>query len=318
MPELLDGDDQAARRTDLGDLLDRHERHQRGGAEAAVLLVVEDAEDPVLAEELDDVPRKLGRLVDLGRARRDALARELADQLADLLLLLGQRLGRHARNPRASLLVSAPWRSGLPSLSPFSASSGRPWRSRTSGDRDYGWELTPTRRRGRPTPRPVGRQRADRLGERQQSGSPRGKVLRTTNRGRVVALRRASRHSCAPVPGHRGVQPPTGPDHLDRQPPDGLADLPHDERRPHMDARLPESRAARVLRLHGVLRQAPGLALSDPVNGRFRILATDDGGRSWQVVDADMPPALPGEFAFAASGQCSSHGASRRRRTAIP
>jgi photosystem II stability/assembly factor-like uncharacterized protein len=47
-----------------------------------------------------------------------------------------------------------------------------------------------------------------------------------------------------------------------------------------------------------------GLALSDPVNGRFRILETTDGGRSWQIVDADMPPALPGEFAFAASGQC--------------
>ena len=27
-------------------------------------------------------------------------------------------------------------------------------------------------------------------------------------------------------------------------------------------------------------------------------------GRSWQIIDADMPPALPGEFAFAASGQC--------------
>jgi photosystem II stability/assembly factor-like uncharacterized protein len=47
-----------------------------------------------------------------------------------------------------------------------------------------------------------------------------------------------------------------------------------------------------------------GLALSDPVNGRFRIIATSDGGRSWRVVDADMPPALAGEFAFAASGQC--------------
>lgn len=47
-----------------------------------------------------------------------------------------------------------------------------------------------------------------------------------------------------------------------------------------------------------------GLALSDPVQGRFRILATSNGGRSWHVVNADMPPALPGEFAFAASGQC--------------
>ena len=47
-----------------------------------------------------------------------------------------------------------------------------------------------------------------------------------------------------------------------------------------------------------------GLALSDPVGGFFRILATDDGGNSWHVVDAEMPAALPGEFAFAASGQC--------------
>ena len=47
-----------------------------------------------------------------------------------------------------------------------------------------------------------------------------------------------------------------------------------------------------------------GLALSDPVNGRFRILATNDGGRTWNVIAASMPPALPLEFAFAASGQC--------------
>lgn len=53
-----------------------------------------------------------------------------------------------------------------------------------------------------------------------------------------------------------------------------------------------------------------GLGLSDPVDDRFRIIATEDGGRSWRVVDADMPPALAGEFAFAASGQClvTDHG----------
>jgi photosystem II stability/assembly factor-like uncharacterized protein len=55
-----------------------------------------------------------------------------------------------------------------------------------------------------------------------------------------------------------------------------------------------------------------GLALSDPVDGRFRIIATDDGGRSWQVVQADMPPALAGEFAFAASGQCLVSTSGRR------
>ena len=48
-----------------------------------------------------------------------------------------------------------------------------------------------------------------------------------------------------------------------------------------------------------------GLALSDPVGGKFRILATADGGRTWAVQPtAGMPAALPGEFAFAASGTC--------------
>jgi photosystem II stability/assembly factor-like uncharacterized protein len=55
-----------------------------------------------------------------------------------------------------------------------------------------------------------------------------------------------------------------------------------------------------------------GLALSDPVDGRFRIIATNDGGQSWHVVPADMPPALPGEFAFAASGQCLVTGPGHR------
>ena len=48
-----------------------------------------------------------------------------------------------------------------------------------------------------------------------------------------------------------------------------------------------------------------GLALSDPVDGKFRIAATDDGGKSWHVLPNDgMPPAVEGEFAFAASGTC--------------
>jgi photosystem II stability/assembly factor-like uncharacterized protein len=48
-----------------------------------------------------------------------------------------------------------------------------------------------------------------------------------------------------------------------------------------------------------------GLAMSDPVDGRFRILATEDGGHSWQVVPSDgMPAAVAGEFGFAASGTC--------------
>ncbi|ORT54131.1 oxidoreductase [Streptomyces sp. CB03238] len=48
-----------------------------------------------------------------------------------------------------------------------------------------------------------------------------------------------------------------------------------------------------------------GLAMSDPVDGKYRILSTGDGGRTWrELPDTGMPAALPGEAAFAASGQC--------------
>jgi photosystem II stability/assembly factor-like uncharacterized protein len=48
-----------------------------------------------------------------------------------------------------------------------------------------------------------------------------------------------------------------------------------------------------------------GLALGDPVDGRFVVLATEDGGKAWKRIPAEgMPPALSGEGAFAASGTC--------------
>jgi photosystem II stability/assembly factor-like uncharacterized protein len=48
-----------------------------------------------------------------------------------------------------------------------------------------------------------------------------------------------------------------------------------------------------------------GIAMSDPVGGRFLLLTTEDGGASWQEVPPErIPPALPGEGAFAASGSC--------------
>jgi photosystem II stability/assembly factor-like uncharacterized protein len=48
-----------------------------------------------------------------------------------------------------------------------------------------------------------------------------------------------------------------------------------------------------------------GIAVSDPVEGRFLVVRTEDGGRTWQEIDAaGMPPALEGEGAFAASGTC--------------
>ena len=48
-----------------------------------------------------------------------------------------------------------------------------------------------------------------------------------------------------------------------------------------------------------------GIAMSDPVDGRFYVLTTDDGGATWTRVPPErLPPALPGEAAFAASGSC--------------
>jgi hypothetical protein len=46
-----------------------------------------------------------------------------------------------------------------------------------------------------------------------------------------------------------------------------------------------------------------GIGLSDPVDGRFVLIETEDGGASWRfVMPRFMPDALPGEGAFAASG----------------
>jgi photosystem II stability/assembly factor-like uncharacterized protein len=48
-----------------------------------------------------------------------------------------------------------------------------------------------------------------------------------------------------------------------------------------------------------------GIAMSDPVNGHFVIVATDNGGRTWTDVPAtNIPAAKAGEGGFAASGTC--------------
>jgi photosystem II stability/assembly factor-like uncharacterized protein len=50
-----------------------------------------------------------------------------------------------------------------------------------------------------------------------------------------------------------------------------------------------------------------GLALGDPVGDRFVVLTTEDGGSTWRRIEGEgMPPALPHEGAFAASGTCLS------------
>ena len=48
-----------------------------------------------------------------------------------------------------------------------------------------------------------------------------------------------------------------------------------------------------------------GIAMSDPVDGHFLIITTDDGGDTWkEMPTSGMPAALPGEGGFAASGTC--------------
>jgi photosystem II stability/assembly factor-like uncharacterized protein len=53
-----------------------------------------------------------------------------------------------------------------------------------------------------------------------------------------------------------------------------------------------------------------GIALGDPVKANFQLIVTADGGASWRPLPAtNLPPALPGETAFAASGTCLvTHG----------
>lgn len=56
-----------------------------------------------------------------------------------------------------------------------------------------------------------------------------------------------------------------------------------------------------------------GLILGDPVEGRFVVMATEDGGRRWVKQPLEgMPRALPNEAAFAASGTCLVVGPSGR------
>lgn len=48
-----------------------------------------------------------------------------------------------------------------------------------------------------------------------------------------------------------------------------------------------------------------GIVFSDPVDGKFIILKTVDGGKNWlEIPPENIPPAIDGEYAFAASGTC--------------
>ena len=71
----------------------------------------------------------------------------------------------------------------------------------------------------------------------------------------------------------------------------------------HWDLQLANSDPKVFLDAMTFRDEAHGIAFSDSVDGRFVIFVTADGGRTWERVPADrLPPALPGEGAFAASG----------------
>ena len=55
-----------------------------------------------------------------------------------------------------------------------------------------------------------------------------------------------------------------------------------------------------------------GVAMSDPVDGVFRLAETTDGGHSWSIIDAPTATAMPGEYGFAASGTCLAEGKGQR------
>jgi len=50
-----------------------------------------------------------------------------------------------------------------------------------------------------------------------------------------------------------------------------------------------------------------GFVVSDPIDGKFQIMVTNDAGRSWELTDpAAMPDALDGEFSFAFTGNAAA------------
>ena len=50
---------------------------------------------------------------------------------------------------------------------------------------------------------------------------------------------------------------------------------------------------------------AHGIAVGDPVKGKFELITTQDSGNTWHPIpSSNLPPAISGEGAFAASGTC--------------
>jgi photosystem II stability/assembly factor-like uncharacterized protein len=80
----------------------------------------------------------------------------------------------------------------------------------------------------------------------------------------------------------------------------------------HWTLQFQNRRASAFFDCMAFWNRARGIAISDPVEGKFLVVTTDDGGRTWKESDASaMPSALAGEGGFAASGTCVATGGAR-------
>ena len=97
--QLLRCEEQARSGAHLRDLLDRDQGRQRARPRPADLLGEEQPEEAMLTEDLDDIPGKRVRRVDLGRPRSHPVGRDRTHEITDLPLLRGQRIPGHRTSP---------------------------------------------------------------------------------------------------------------------------------------------------------------------------------------------------------------------------
>ena len=176
----------------------------------------------------------------------------------------------------------------------------------------YAWHDVSNRRLQRAPARPVRPQQEQGLGQRVHPRDGAGQGVPHPRPGRDLAGRQPGRHTSDPaVPRHRGVRREPCRGSLFRHGTDSSIYRTADGGQTWTLV-FQNAEPNAFYDCMTFFNRKVGLAVSDPPDGlKFRIIKTTDGGRTWNIVDpAGMPPALPGEFAFAASGQCltSNHG----------
>ena len=129
-------------------------------------------------------------------------------------------------------------------------------------------------------------------------------MIRSVDGGSHLVVRGPRGDPGTAVPRHRGQQRRPRRRPVDR-PGRGLPRLRHRRRRPDRSESFRNPDPAAFYDCMAFTSKTVGYAMSDPVDGVFRIIRTEDGGHTWEVMDsAGMPPARDGEFGFAASGTC--------------